>query len=117
MNIFSNQPTSTLRQKIKEPCEEVGSSLAWTLRELGEGFKKMKRCQPDISIVPKLKSINLELSLVTPPSRLLLENGDGLAIAGFVFLLLEVVEKVKVLAKEVEEVEESAGFVGGSSKT
>lgn len=79
----------------------------------------MKRCQPHISIVPKLKSISLELSLVTPPSKLkevLLENGDGLAIAGFMFLLLEVVEKVEVLAKEVEEVEESAGFVGGSSK-
>ncbi|KAA8550882.1 hypothetical protein F0562_002566 [Nyssa sinensis] len=36
------QPSPSQRQSIKEPCEMVGSSLAWTLRELGESINNMK---------------------------------------------------------------------------
>uniref|UniRef100_A0A5B7ANT1 Putative aluminum-activated malate transporter 14 n=1 Tax=Davidia involucrata TaxID=16924 RepID=A0A5B7ANT1_DAVIN len=80
------QPSSSLRQSIKEPCEMVGSSLAWTLKELGESTKNMKRCRPKASIAPKLQSMKLELSLVTSPSKLGRQgNGEGLAISSFVF--------------------------------
>lgn len=100
-----------MRQLIKEPCEAVGFSLAWTLRELGESLEKMRKCQQEDLIAPKLKSLSLELSSAISSAKLgPLENGDGLAIATSVFMLMEMVEKVKRLAKEVEELGELAGF-------
>ncbi|XP_031263810.1 aluminum-activated malate transporter 12-like [Pistacia vera] len=105
------QTSQTLRELIKEPCEEVGSSLAWTLRELGDSMKKMRRCQTVTSIMPKLKSMRQELSLVMSPSTLgLLENGDGLEIASFLFTVTVMVDKVEELTKEVEELGELAHF-------
>ncbi|CAL5391535.1 unnamed protein product [Camellia sinensis] len=59
----------------------------------------------------KLQSMRAELSLLASPSKLgASENGEGLAMASFVFLLMEIVEKVEVLAKEVEELGELADF-------
>ncbi|BFG43180.1 hypothetical protein CerSpe_294540 [Prunus speciosa] len=106
------QPSSSLRQSVKEPSEAVGLSLAWSLRELGESLMKMRRCPQENVILPKLKSMRLELSsMVSPVSNFgPLENIEGLAIASFVFLLIEMLEKVEELAKEVEELGELAGF-------
>ncbi|KAL6978511.1 hypothetical protein U1Q18_020179 [Sarracenia purpurea var. burkii] len=105
------QPSTTPRQSIKVPCEEVGSFLIGTLGELGESIMQMKRGPPKASIASKLQLMRLELSRVASPSNLgALENGEGLAMASFVFLLMEIVEKVEVLAKEVEELGELAGF-------
>ncbi|XP_008235401.1 PREDICTED: aluminum-activated malate transporter 8-like [Prunus mume] len=106
------QPSSSLRQSVKEPSEAVGLSLAWSLRELGESLMKMRRCPQENVILPKLKSMRLELSsMVSQVSNFgPLENVEGLAIASFVFLLTEMLEKVEELAKEVEELGELAGF-------
>ncbi|XP_015892069.3 aluminum-activated malate transporter 8 [Ziziphus jujuba] len=105
------QPSSTMRQSIRQPCEAVGVSLAWTLKELGENIKEMKRVQQADMIAPKLKSMSLELSSVISSSKLeQLENVDGLAIASFIFMLMEMVEKVEKLVKEVEEFGDLAGF-------
>ncbi|KAK9280969.1 hypothetical protein L1049_003860 [Liquidambar formosana] len=105
------QASSTLRQSIKEPCEAVGSSLAWTLRELGDSIMEMRRCLPKALILPKLQSTRQEIGLVISPSKLAtIEGGEGLAISSFVFLLKEMVEKVGELAKEVEELGELAEF-------
>ncbi|KAJ7977422.1 Aluminum-activated malate transporter like [Quillaja saponaria] len=107
----SRQPLTSVRQSIKEPCEEVGSSLVWTLRELGESIMKMRKCQPGSQIVSKLKTMRVELHLVISRSKIApLENGDELAIASFLFLFKEVVEKVQELVKEVEELGEVAEF-------
>lgn len=103
------QPSSVIRLKIKEPCEIVGLTLVWTLRELGENITKMKKCRAKVIIAPKLQSMKLELSQVTSVLGSQ-ENGDGLAIVSFVFLLVEMVEKVEELAKEVEELGEIAEF-------
>ncbi|XP_038887020.1 aluminum-activated malate transporter 14-like [Benincasa hispida] len=105
------QPSSGMKEAIKEPCETAGSSIVLTLKELGEGMKKMKKCQIEGAIVPKLKLVRQEMSLVINPSRLgPIENSDGLAMASFLFLIMEILEKVEELAKEVEELEEAARF-------
>lgn len=105
------QPLQTLRDSIKEPCEAVGSSLAWTLRELGDSIMKMRRCQSEASIVPKLKSARLELSQVVPIAKTVeLENADVLPIACFLFSLMKMVEKLEEMSKEVEGIGEPAGF-------
>ncbi|KAF8394434.1 hypothetical protein HHK36_020642 [Tetracentron sinense] len=106
------QPSSVpVRQSVKEPCEAVASLLAVTLRELGETIMNMRRCQPGMLMVSKLQSMRLELSVSISPSRLgALDNGEGLAIASCVFLLTEMVDKVEMLAKEVEELGDLAGF-------
>ncbi|XP_059436142.1 aluminum-activated malate transporter 13-like [Corylus avellana] len=104
------QPPTTMRETFKEPCEAVGSLLAPTLRELGESVLKMRRCHAEDSILPKLKSMRVELNSVMSPSKLgPIENG-GFAVATFVFMLMEMVEKVEELAKEVEELGKLADF-------
>ncbi|CAK9151058.1 unnamed protein product [Ilex paraguariensis] len=105
------QPTSTLRQSIKEPCELAGLLIAWTLRELEESIFTMKRCRAEALIVPKLQPLKLELSRVPSPFKLgATENGEGLPIASFVLQLMETMEKVEVLSKKVEELGELADF-------
>ncbi|CAL5437012.1 unnamed protein product [Camellia sinensis] len=106
-----DSPSSNPRQSIKEPCEAVGSLLAWILGELGESIIKMEKCRPKSLMASKLQSMRAELSLLASPSKLgAPENGEGLAMASFVFLLMEIVEKMEVLAKEVEELGELADF-------
>lgn len=72
---------------------------------------KMRRCQTVALITPKLKSMGQELSLLVSPSTLgQLEDFDGPKIASFVFILIELIDKVEELAKEVEELGELASF-------
>ncbi|KAL6339714.1 hypothetical protein AAG906_034800 [Vitis piasezkii] len=105
------QPSSTLRQSMREQCEELGSSLASSLRELGDSIKTMRKCRPRFLIVSKLQSKSEELNLLVSPSKLgALKNDDGLAIASFVFQLMDIVGQIEVLAKKVEELGELAKF-------
>ncbi|XP_021281000.1 aluminum-activated malate transporter 8-like [Herrania umbratica] len=106
------QSSEGLRQSVKEPCEAMISSLAWTLRELGESIKSMRKCPSEDVVVPKLKSVRLELSLVVTPATLgtNLENADGLGLASFLYSLMEMVENMDELAKDVEELGELGGF-------
>lgn len=72
----------------------------------------MRKCETTSLITPKLKSMRQELSQAISPSTLgVLENSDGIEIASFVFSLMEIVDKVEELAKEVEELGERAGFL------
>ncbi|XP_061341352.1 aluminum-activated malate transporter 14-like [Gastrolobium bilobum] len=94
-----------------EPCEAIGSRVAWTLRELGDCMKQMRKCEAEANISAKLKAAREELSLVISTSKIAeLENGEVLTIASFVLLLMEVVDKVEELAKELEELGDIAGF-------
>ncbi|KAI3902079.1 hypothetical protein MKW92_017342 [Papaver armeniacum] len=104
--------TITLRCSIKEPCEAVASLLACSLRELGDSIMQMKNCQPRELIVSKLKTTCFKLNNSASVTRLCTteNNTDGLAMATFVFLLMEMVDKIEVLAKEVEELGGIAGF-------
>lgn len=56
-------------------------------------------------MVPELKSLKLQLMLLSTSKTI-----EDLAIANFLFLLMEIVDKVEVLAKEVETLGEVAGF-------
>ncbi|KAI3787732.1 hypothetical protein L2E82_00102 [Cichorium intybus] len=102
------QPSIPLHHAIKEPCKSVGLSIALTMRELGKSIMNMKRSQTKVL---KLESIKRELNLLsTSPTLKGIANVESLAIANFLFLLMEIVDKVEVLAKEVEELGEAAGF-------
>ncbi|KAJ6391977.1 hypothetical protein OIU77_025856 [Salix suchowensis] len=103
----SEEPLQALRESIKEPCEAAGSSLAWTLRELGESIGKMRRCQPELFIAPKLRLERQRLGQVMSEK---LDTAEGLSIACFVLSLMRVAEKLEGLAKEVEELGELAAF-------
>ncbi|KAK9055781.1 hypothetical protein SSX86_026866 [Deinandra increscens subsp. villosa] len=104
------QPSTTLRQPTKETCKHIGLSLGLTMRELGENILKMRRGQEKVPTVPRLQSIKLELTILSTSELQAIENVEALAIANILFLLMEIVEKLKVLAKEVEELGEIAGF-------
>lgn len=92
-----------------EACEAIGSKVAWALRELGDSMKQMRKCEAEATtIAAKLKAARAELSLViSTPKIATLENGH---LASFVYLLMEVVDKVEELVKEVEELGHIAGF-------
>lgn len=113
-NIFLVKPTSCWKSSKTvqfEQCEAIGSRLVWTLREIGDNMKQMKKCEEVDSIMAKLKSTREELSLVISTSMIAeFENGEVLAIASLVFLLMEVVEKVEELVKEVKELGDMARF-------
>lgn len=99
------------RELIKEPCEGVGRSLAWILRELGESLKKTRRCHSEILLLPKLETMREELSQMMSSSRLgQFENADGFAVASFLFSFMEIIDKVEELAKEVEQLGKLAHF-------
>ncbi|XP_052185627.1 aluminum-activated malate transporter 14-like [Diospyros lotus] len=127
------QPSSRSREWMKEPCGAVGSAMASIMGELGESVRKMERCKAQHLInASKLQSIKVELIALTamvasssvPDCCKLQEeeaaaasddqkNGsaEGIAMAAsFLFLLLQIAEKMEVLAKDVEELGELAGF-------
>ncbi|KAI3773085.1 hypothetical protein L6452_04283 [Arctium lappa] len=104
------QPSTRLQQVIKEKCNNVGLSLGFTMRELGESIMKMRRVQEKVLMLPVLQSNKLELSILSTSELRAIENVEALTIANFLFLLMEIVDKVKVIAKEVEELGEVAGF-------
>ncbi|KAJ0808333.1 putative aluminum-activated malate transporter [Helianthus annuus] len=105
------QPSTQLKLAINEPCESVGLSLGLTLRELGRSIMNMKRCQATVQIIPKLQLVKQELILLsTSPKLKGIANVESLAIANFLFLMMEIVDKVEVVAKEVEALGEVAGF-------
>ena len=101
---------SSLSQTIQfEPCEAIGSKVVWTLKELGDSMKQMRKCEPHISA--KLKAARAELSMVICTSKLTsIGNSDVLAVVSFMFILKEVVDKVEELTKKVEQLGEIAGF-------
>ncbi|KAK1420509.1 hypothetical protein QVD17_22166 [Tagetes erecta] len=105
-----SQPSTTLQQPIKETCKNVGLSLGLTMRELGESILKMRRGQEKVLIIPELQSIKLQLTILSTSELQAIENFEDLARANVLFLLMEIVDKVKVLAKKVEELGEIAGF-------
>lgn len=73
---------------------------------------KMRRCQSEALLLPKLKSTRLELRHFMSPSKLAqaCNSGEDLAISTFVFLLTDMVEKLEGLAKEVEKLGKLAEF-------
>lgn len=73
---------------------------------------KMRRCQSEALLLPKLKSARLELRHFMSPSKLAqaCNSGEDLAISTFVFLLTDMVEKLEGLAKEVEKLGKLAEF-------
>lgn len=74
-------------------------------------MKQMKKWEAEPHISSKLKAARAELSLIISTSNIAsIENTDALAIASFVFLLKEVVEKVEELTKELEQLGDIAGF-------
>ncbi|KVI12541.1 Aluminum-activated malate transporter [Cynara cardunculus var. scolymus] len=99
-----------LQQVIKEKFNNVGISLGLTMHELGESIMKMRRGQEKVLMLPGLQSIELELSILSTSELQAIENVEALPIANFLFLLMEIVDKVKVIAKEVEELGQVAGF-------
>ncbi|CAA0828114.1 Aluminum-activated malate transporter 2 [Striga hermonthica] len=108
----SKQPSPMQRQILKEPCETFMLTTQWILKELGESIEKMELCKTKSLINPKLQSAKLQLG---PPfstcyKAQISENDENLAITTFNFLLVEIVEKVEILAKKVEELGEAANF-------
>ncbi|KAL0459547.1 UNVERIFIED_CONTAM: Aluminum-activated malate transporter 12 [Sesamum latifolium] len=106
------QPPAVKRQMLKDPCESFVLSIGWALKELGESIEKMELCRNKVSLTPKLQSVKSQL--MNPPfsscKMEVLETDENLAITSFNFLLLEIVEKVEILAKKVEELGEVAKF-------
>ncbi|WCJ21518.1 aluminum-activated malate transporter 1 [Euphorbia peplus] len=111
----SSHKQAHLRQSMKEACEEVGTSLSWTLRELGQNMKTMTKCNPKDLMLPELKSLTLELSTMVSPSYL--AHSDGLAIASFIFLLMDMEQKLQDLAQQVQQLGETACFQDHKNNT
>ena len=113
---FCLQPKPSVRQSVEEPLESIGSSLGWTLRELGDSIKQMRKCKAEVDILPKLKVVRGELRFLISKSKMAAESesvDNHIAIASFVMtvlLLSHVLEKMEELSKEVEELGELAGF-------
>ncbi|XP_075524415.1 aluminum-activated malate transporter 12-like isoform X2 [Primulina tabacum] len=107
------QPTSMQRQTMKEPCEILIISVGFILKELGENMKKMNRCQAKTLLSPNLQSLNLQFTPLCSSSKIggILQTDEvHLAVASFSFLLMQIVERVEILAKKVEELGELAEF-------
>ncbi|GER24814.1 aluminum-activated [Striga asiatica] len=108
----SKQPSHMQRQILKEPCETFMLTTQWILKELRESIEKMELCKTKVLINPKLQSAKLQLSpaFSTCNKAQVFENDENLAITTVNFLLVEIVEKVEILAKKVEELGEAANF-------
>ncbi|XP_028762200.1 aluminum-activated malate transporter 14-like [Neltuma alba] len=111
----SRQAKEWEKESLKEACEALGSSIAWSLREVGDSIEQRRKLKAANEILPKLKAVRAEMnSMIIGTSKIAeSENsgGDDLAIAGLlVLLMIEVVEKVEELAKAVEQLAEIAAF-------
>ncbi|KAK9146714.1 hypothetical protein Sjap_006617 [Stephania japonica] len=108
------QPSSMpVRLPLKEPCETVASFVSSTLRELGESIKTMRiMTQQGGVTAAKLQKTKVELSGAVSVSDIAKVDRtiDGLAMASFVFSLMEILDKVEKLVKEVENLGDEAGF-------
>ncbi|KAK7393543.1 hypothetical protein VNO78_22101 [Psophocarpus tetragonolobus] len=105
---------STTPNMALESCEAIGSRIVWTLRELGDSMKQMRKCEAE----PHISAVRSELSLLISTSKLAeIENIDALSTASLVFLLKKVVDKVEELTKELEQVGDIAGFRAHSNLT
>ncbi|XP_016500224.1 aluminum-activated malate transporter 13-like [Nicotiana tabacum] len=101
------QPSPTQRESIKEPCEIIGLSIAWILKEVGESIRDMKICRAKVLISPRTQCMIQELSLLVKTAE---NSTENLGLASFIFHLLEMVEKVEMVATKVEELGEIARF-------
>ncbi|MED6150136.1 hypothetical protein PIB30_069431 [Stylosanthes scabra] len=111
----SKQAMESLRESDSiqlETWEAIGSKISWALQELGESMKEMRKLDHDSnSISTKLKAAKAELSLVISMSKVSsLDNGEVLAIASFVLLLTQVLDKVDQLVKLIDELGHLARF-------
>ncbi|XP_058076966.1 aluminum-activated malate transporter 12-like [Magnolia sinica] len=111
------QSPQCIRSTIKEPCEAMAVLICSALKELGDTIFNMRKCQRRESIVAELKMARQELNSTISTWKLgTLGNQtssirDELSMASFVFMLMEMVDKVEMLAKEVQELGELAGFI------
>ncbi|XP_027351059.1 aluminum-activated malate transporter 13-like [Abrus precatorius] len=110
----AKEPMAYLRQSQSvqlDTCVAIESKVAGILRELGESMKQMRKCEAKYNISAQLKAVRSDLNSIISTSKIAqLEDGQVLAIASSVFLLMEVVRKVEELVKEVEELADVAGF-------
>ncbi|XP_020228036.1 aluminum-activated malate transporter 14 [Cajanus cajan] len=106
----STTPMALASASELESCEAIGSGIVWTLRELGDSMKQMRKCEAESHISAKLKAARAELLVISTSKIAAIENMDALALTSFVFLLKKVVDKVEELTKEVEQVGDIAGF-------
>ncbi|KAK7336740.1 hypothetical protein VNO77_17286 [Canavalia gladiata] len=110
----SKQSMDSLRQSQStqlETCDAIVSRVVCIMRELGNSMKQMRKCEARANISAQLKAARAELSLVISKSKIAeFEDDQVLAIASFVFLLVEVVGKVEELVKEVEELGDNVGL-------
>ncbi|KAI3749369.1 hypothetical protein L2E82_19979 [Cichorium intybus] len=104
------QPSTMMREAIKEPCKTVGLTIGLIMRELGEIIMKKKMGNVETVMVPELQSIKLKLIGLSTSNLGAIESVEDLAIANFLFLVIKMVDKVEVLAKEVEALGKVAGF-------
>lgn len=107
-----DQPAPTERRIIKEPCEMIGLSVTWILRELGESIMKMKKCESKVSIVPKHQSMKEQLRLLNSVMQTAqgMDPDEHFAAVGFGFLLTEISEKAQILVEKVEIFGQLASF-------
>ncbi|WVZ06788.1 hypothetical protein V8G54_020134 [Vigna mungo] len=110
----SKEPMATLRESqwvYLETCEALESKVACVLQELGDSMKQMMKCNAKGCVSEQLKAAREDLSFIISTCKMAqLEDDQVLAIASFVFLHMEVIQKVEELVKEVEELGEIAGF-------
>ncbi|KAM3325942.1 aluminum-activated malate transporter 13 [Capsicum chacoense] len=101
------QPSPTERESIREPCEKIGLSLATILKELGESIRDMKIYRAKILVT---ECIRRELISLLVNSENNSTDETTLGLSSFIFQILEMVDKVELLAKKVEELGEIAHF-------
>ncbi|KAK4281154.1 hypothetical protein QN277_012679 [Acacia crassicarpa] len=105
----SRQAKEWGNEPLKEACEGIGASIAWSLREVGDSIEQRRKPKAENEILPKLKEVRAEMSSMIAETENN-EKGD-LAIASLLVLLMtEVVDKVEKLAKEADELAEIAAF-------
>lgn len=117
LDVLHLQPPSCLRLIIKEPCEAVGKLLNFSLRELGDTIFRMKQCQLHESIAGELQLMRLELQLALSACKVETSAnesdsmGGRFPLASILLMLMEIVDRVEILAREVEQLGNLAGFL------